>query len=150
MNVSELRGFLSMSPLIRRLFRFFGVGAMTTTAYFVFTNAAVSLGGFGAKSASVGIYLLLLPISFWAHRRVTFASRGQAFLEWVRFCSVHAVNILIAFEVSALAVDRHILPLWIAFLIVSISVPIVTFAAFQMWVFSSKSTRGCLGCFLYG
>ncbi len=142
MNISELRSFVSTSPVIRRLFRFFGVGATTTLAYLALTNAAVSLGGLGAKTASVGVYLLLMPISFWAHRRITFGSRGQVALEWIRFCGVHAANLFIAFEVSAIAVDRNALRPWMAFLIISVAIPIVNFAAFQMWVFASKSTRG--------
>ncbi len=137
-----LRTLLLTPQVSRRLLKYVVIGAAITLAYFALTNAAVSFGGIGAKTASVGVYLVMLPIAFVAHRRITFASRGQMLFEWVRFCSVNAANLLIVFEVSAIAVDRYALPPWIAFLIISVFIPIVNFVAFQMWVFASKSTRG--------
>jgi putative flippase GtrA len=122
-----------------RLSRFFGIGAVATLGYFVLTNVAVSLYGVGPKTASVGVYLLLMPLSFIAHRWWTFASSGHVVREWVRFCGVHAVNLMIAYEVSSIVAVRDALPPWLAFLIISLVVPAVSFIAFQLWVFTGVS-----------
>jgi putative flippase GtrA len=141
MNISRLRCILSDSQVIGRFLRFSAIGAGTTLGYFALTNVAVTLCGSGPKSASIGVYLLLMPISFMGHRHLTFASSGQTFLEGIRFCSIHAINLIVAFGISLIAVDRSGLPPWTAFLIISAAVPVVNFIAFQTWVFSNKDTR---------
>jgi putative flippase GtrA len=121
-----------------RLSRFLGVGAITTVGYLVLTNAVILLFGAGPRVTSVGVYLLLMPLSFLAHRRVTFVSQGRAASEWVRFCGVHACNLIIAYAISSFAGANGYLPVWLAFLVISIVVPIVNFIAFQVWVFTLR------------
>ena len=141
MNASAFRDASLASQFLKRVAVFSAVGAVATLGYLVLTNAAVSLGGIEPKAASVAIYLLLMPASFLGHRRITFASRGSASLEGVRFCAVHAINIALAYSVSAIAIGYFALPPWTAFLVISVIVPIVNFLVFHFWVFIPEASE---------
>lgn len=138
--MTEWSRFLSPARPIGRVVRFSAIGALTTTSYFVLTNLVVTLG-MDAKTASVVIYLLLMPISFLGHRRLTFASRGRAAPEWLKFCLVHAINLIGVYVLSWFAIDRNGLPPWLAFMFISIAAPGVNFIAFHLWVFSHRNAE---------
>jgi putative flippase GtrA len=136
--MSRLFEALSPSRLTGRLARFSIVGALSTAGYFLLTNGAVALGT-NATTASVVVYLALMPLSFLGHRHVTFASRGRSLREWARFCFVHVFNIAGVYAISRILVDGQGAPPWLAFLLISAFVPAVNFVAFQLWVFSPRS-----------
>lgn len=133
---ASFRGVFSRR-MAGRLTRFSFVGAASTLSYFILTNAAAQLG-MGAELASVLCYLLLMPPSFLGHRRMTFASRGNAARQWLRFCLVHSVNIVLVYAIAWLVVGRHNAPPTLAFLLSSVFVPIINFVLFQLWVFSPR------------
>lgn len=125
--------------LFGKLFRFAGVGAITGLIYVIAVAVLVGFLGIDAKWASITGYLIALPISFLAHKRITFRSRNQPLAEALRFCILHGANILVSFVGMFLVVDWLGYSYWLGSVLVVASVPISTFVVMNLWVFAQSS-----------
>lgn len=121
-----------------RPFIFLAIGAFNTGAFFVLANVLSYLFEFGPRTTAYISYMILIPVSFLGHRRITFASKGPLSREWIKFCVIQGTNILIIALVTEAADQVPVLAGWVSFAIISILIPILNFIVLQLWVFSKK------------
>ncbi|WP_157213324.1 GtrA family protein [Rhizobium sp. CF122] len=121
--------------------KFVLIGIVNTLAYFVIANLFVYGLGMGRSIAAFATYALLVPVSFLAHRRITFRSKGSAMREWAKFCVMQFVSIAV---IAAVNREMSGLPQsdsWVVFGIISVLIPLINFAAMQLWVFAARHGR---------
>lgn len=123
---------------VRQIAIFGMIGLTNTLAYFVLANVLHSFAGVDQAAVSYGAYIILVPVSFLAHRRLTFASKGRASVEWIKFCFVQAGNLLIISCVTIVARYTEA-PAWSSFAAISILIPALNFVMLQLWVFTRRS-----------
>ena len=126
-------------PFLRQTGMFASIGAIVTGAYLLLTNFAVAGLGVAPRTASVVVYVALIPVSFFAHRTHTFESRGDQLREGARFLLTHAANLMAAFAVPGLAIETFGLSSSIAFLIVGGVAAVVSFGMLRVWVFRTNN-----------
>lgn len=123
---------------LRRLTAFVGIGAFNTIAFFLISTALFQWAGLSATVAGYIAYAVLVPVSFFGHRRITFSSNGAITREWLRFCVIQAVNLAIVGVVTAFAESGY-MPGWVSFALISVLIPALNFVIFQLWVFSGRA-----------
>lgn len=121
-----------------RLPIFLAIGLFNTGAFFVLASILTYFFGFGPRAAAYISYAVLIPVSFFGHRRITFGSNGSVSWEWVKFCVIQITNILIIGLVTSVAEEIPVLAGWVSFAIISILIPVLNFIVLQLWVFSKK------------
>ena len=125
--------------LFAKLIRFSFVGAASGITYAVAVALLVSGLGVTPTTSSVLGYLIALPVSFLGHRTYTFRSRATIVPEFIRFTSVHLVNMFVSLAGMAWAVDFLGLSYWVGILAAITLVPIATYITTDLWVFVDKS-----------
>ncbi|WP_271894148.1 GtrA family protein [Candidatus Phyllobacterium onerii] len=120
---------------------FIAVGLVNTGAFFVLANLFTYAIGFSPKIAAYISYAILMPVSFFGHRRITFGSKGTMLWEWAKFCATQAANVGIIGLVTEAADSFPILVGWLSFAIISIIIPALNFMIFHLWVFSKNSSN---------
>jgi putative flippase GtrA len=122
------------SKNIRQMLTFGLIGLANTAAFFLIANG---LNLFLDESVSAYLaYALLVPVSFFGHRRLTFKSDAAIAREWLKFCIVQALNLSLIWGVTTVSGIYPILSGWPAFGIISLLIPILNFVIFQIWVFA--------------
>ncbi len=111
------------------------VGAALAAVYFILANAASAVIGLAPQSASGSAYLLMIPLAYYAHRKITFRSTGLHRVALPRFVMTSFIGLLVSWAVPYVAVRLLAAPHWAAFLAVCILVPIVSFSLMRFWVF---------------
>ena len=104
----------AMRRYVRRIAAFASIGAFNTVAFFLISTGLFQWAGLSAIVAGYVAYAVLVPVSFFGHRRITFSSDGAITAEWVRFC-------------------------WVSFALISVLIPALNFVIFQLWVFSGRT-----------
>jgi len=128
----------AMRRYVRRIAAFASIGAFNTVAFFLISTGLFQWAGLSAIVAGYVAYAVLVPVSFFGHRRITFSSDGAITAEWVRFCVIQAVNLAIVGVLTAFAESGHI-PGWVSFALISVLIPALNFVIFQLWVFSGRT-----------
>ncbi|WP_228019282.1 GtrA family protein [Phyllobacterium pellucidum] len=129
---------LTAANKVHRLIRFGLVGGANTVAYFILANALVYIIGVQRELSAYFAYALILPFSFFGHRRFTFRSRGNAMSEWVRFCVMQGVCLSIIAGVNAFSKHYPASLSWVAFAAISFLIPVINFLMMQAWVFATR------------
>ncbi len=127
----EVRAF------VRRIAAFVGIGAVNTAAFFLLSNALHEFVGLGVVVSGYLAYAVLVPVSFFGHRRITFSSTGSISREWIRFCVIQAINLVVIGVVTTFS-ESGAIPGWLAFAAISVLIPMLNFVIFQLWVFSRR------------
>lgn len=122
---------------LRELIIFTLVGVFNTVAYFVLANVFY-ISGLGRGVSAYLAYGVMLPVSFFGHRKLTFASAAPVAGQGIRFALVQVCNLLIIWVVSA-ATQHLDLPGWISFATISVMIPLFNFIVLRLWVFSHRS-----------
>ncbi|SMH49680.1 GtrA family protein [Mesorhizobium australicum] len=122
----------------RRLTAFVGIGAFNTIAFFLISTALFQWAGLSATACGYIAYAVLVPVSFFGHRRITFSSNGAIAREWLKFCVIQAVNLAIVGVATAFA-ESGLIPGWVSFALISVLIPALNFVIFQLWVFSGRA-----------
>jgi putative flippase GtrA len=133
----KLMSSLDRNMLIR-LIKFGLIGGINTLAYFVLSNTFLYGLGMGRNTAAFAAYALLVPVSFLAHRRVTFQSKGNTVLEWTKFCVMQLGCLVIIAAVNGGMSRLPESDSWIGFGTISILIPLFNFVAMQLWVFAVR------------
>lgn len=136
-SLKELSLGMSLS---KRLFRFAGVGALSSLVYVLAVALYVELLGIEPGWASALAYVTAIPVSFFGHRKVTFRSDASLLPELLRFLLIHATNIAISVGGMAWAVNWLGASYWVGSLIAVVLVPLSTFIIMDLWVFSRRGT----------
>ena len=120
--------------LTSKLVRFPIVGALSSAVYAVATWFYISRLGVGSSAATFAGYMTAIPFSFFAHRSLTFGSRGAVGVEMKRFALVHAVGMLVAWLSmrTTEALDLHYA---VGIVTAVLLVPLVSFVVLDRWVF---------------
>lgn len=128
-----------MVPLekVRQILIFGAVGLFNTVGYLILANGAHLYLQLHQTSAAYLAYTLMVPLSFFGHRRLTFGSSEPVSVEWLRFCLVQATNLLIIWCVTFTSTHLQ-LPGWIAFAVISVLIPFLNFMVFRLWVFAKR------------
>ncbi|RWE75994.1 GtrA family protein [Mesorhizobium sp.] len=122
---------------LRQFITFCAVGLFNTGAYFAIANGLHLLIGLTETISAYATYLVLVPVSFLGHRKLTFASKGAVWGEWARFSIVQALNLLLIWVSTNLSREGYFAG-WQTFAVISIAIPALNFVAFQAWVFARK------------
>ncbi|WP_376779258.1 GtrA family protein [Agrobacterium pusense] len=126
---------------IKRLVRFALVGGANTAAYFVLANISTYLLGIPHNISAYLAYALVLPFSFFGHRRFTFRSSGSAVAEWYRFCIMQGICLAVIAVVNAASMRYPASPSWVSFSVISFLIPAINFLMMQVWVFAMRKAR---------
>lgn len=118
---------------------FAAVGGANTAGYFVLAMLLAAAGLTDTVAAYVA-YFCMVPLSFIGHRRLTFASDGDAKAEWLRFCWVQAASLTVIWSITQLN-EAGYLTGWATFAAISILIPLINFICFQLWVFADHLRR---------
>ena len=129
-----------MPVVMAKLMRFGLVGVFSAGIYSIVVVGVVVSFKLDGKLANLIGYAAALPINFMGHRRFTFLSNGIAHKEAIRFCTVHAVNIVVSTGGFGVLVDGMRLPYWLGIVSTLILVPITTFIIMDLWVFREWSS----------
>jgi putative flippase GtrA len=121
-----------------RLGRFAIVGSFNSGLYAVVTWWLIAYGHVAPGPASLLGYLIAIPVAYFGHRWVTFTSAGAVPVEAVRFVTVHAMGLLVAWEAMDLTANR--LGLHFAFGIIAavVLVPLLSFLVLDHFVFNTN------------
>ena len=92
------------------------------------------------RFASVLGYFTAVPFAFYAHRSYTFGSQGAVKLELRRFVIAQATSLLVSVFAMAAAIDYFGLHYAVGIIGGIVLVPIVTFLALDLWVFSDQNS----------
>jgi putative flippase GtrA len=134
MNVSD-------SFLVGKLLRYGGVGAVVTVLYSALTGLLMELLRTPAIAASVGAFLLVLPLAYWGHRVISFRHDARENRQLRRF----VIAMSAAFLVSSLSVLTLVNGLGahygVALLVTMLLVPTVNFIILDRWVFRAPARR---------
>ena len=82
--------------------------------------------------------ILTLPVSFLAHRRITYADVANHKTQWTRFIVLSGMNFVISTG-SMKVVDLCGAPYWVGLIIGFILVPLANYTVSTLWVF--KTTK---------
>jgi putative flippase GtrA len=146
--------YFSVKHLVRllpiKLLRYATVGVANAIIYGVSTAFYIHTFGIDGKIGSVLGYCTALPFAFIAHRSYTFSSQGAVKIELLRFAITHATSLLVSLIAMAAAIDYF--GLHYAFGIIGgvVLVPIVTFLALDLWVFSDQNSSSGHGKWVCG
>jgi putative flippase GtrA len=116
-------------------FVFVIVGAALAAVYFIIANVASAVVGLAPQRASGSAYLLMIPLAYYAHRKITFRATGLHRVALPRFVTTSFIGLFVSWAVPYVAVRLLAAPHWAAFLAVCIFVPIVSFTLMRFWVF---------------
>jgi putative flippase GtrA len=121
-----------------RVIRYVLVGGAVTLLYTLMT-AGLYLGHVvGDPTAASAISCLVtLPISFFAHRAVTYADVEREPFQWRRFALLGASSFIFSTG-SVKVVDLLHGPLWIGLAIGFVLVPLANYSINTIWVFRTK------------
>lgn len=133
-----MAGAVDLKRYARRLTAFAGIGAFNTIAFFLISTALFQWAGLSATASGYIAYAVLVPVSFLGHRRITFSSNGAIAREWLKFCVIQGLNLVIVGVVTAFAESGQI-PGWVSFALISVLIPALNFVIFQLWVFSGRA-----------
>ena len=125
-----------------RLIRFVLVGGGVTVLYSGIT--LVLTVGHIAESrvwASAIASLIVIPLSFLAHRRVTYKDTAHTYGQFLRFGVIAAVNFSVNIGLM-LSSELLGLSIWAALVIGWILVPSINFTINTIWVFRAKRFLG--------
>jgi putative flippase GtrA len=129
-------GATPVRSLTSKLLRFPIVGAVSSAVYAVATWFYISHLGVGSSVATFAGYATAIPFSFFAHRSLTFGSRGAVGAEMKRFALVHAAGMFVAWASmrASEALDLHYA---IGIVTAVVLVPLVSFVVLDRWVFKA-------------
>jgi putative flippase GtrA len=121
-----------------RLIRFGLVGITVSILYSALT--IVLIGTHWASSAvmaSAMAFLATLPISFFAHSRVTYSDVERKEAHWKRFGLIALSSFIIATGAMQIAENLH-WPYWTGLLAGWVLIPVTNYWINTVWVFRSK------------
>lgn len=119
-----------------RLLRYGGIGIAVSMLYSGLVFAAVEF--FGVRSptlASSIAFILVLPVSFFAHRKLSFHDAARDTRQSYRFAAVAIASFIVA--VGGMQVMTETMNLHYAFgiIVAWVLVPVANFAINSLWVF---------------
>jgi putative flippase GtrA len=142
MSTDATQGWLARGAGLYRRFervvRYVFVGG-AVTAFYTGLTAALYLGrvvGDPAIASAVAC-LTTLPVSYFAHKAITYADVEHEPFQWRRF-AVLGVSSFIFSTGSVKAVDLMHGPLWIGLAIGFVLVPLANYTINALWVFRTK------------
>ena len=121
-----------------RLIRFFLVGGVVALTYSILT-AGFIVGPLALDRiwASVVASVLIIPVSFVAHKRITYADTARQSHRFDRFAVVGVANLIVNVTDMSLTELFH-WPFWIAILAGWVIVPLMNFLLNTVWVFRAR------------
>lgn len=131
----------ALFPHLFRLLRYGSVGIAVALLYSGLVVAAMDLLGFRSPTlASCIAFLIVLPVSFYAHRRVSFHDAAPDIRQSQRFALIAITSFIVAVGAMKLVtVWKLHYTVGIAFAWVVI--PITNFAISSIWVFPLRQPR---------
>jgi putative flippase GtrA len=120
--------------------RFGLVGVLATVLYALLASALMSPEwiGFSAVPASLAAYAAAALFSYFAHRAVTFMSRGRHRREAPRFLLLTATGLAVAYCAPALLTGLFGLPGIVSILVTCIAIPVLNLIVLRLWVFAPR------------
>ena len=122
-----------------KFIRFCLVGGANAIVYAAATFTYIAHFGFGENLASLLGFLTAVPFAFIAHRFFTFASRGLAGVELLRFVATQIASLLTSVLAMTVVVDLLGLHYGFGVLAGILVVPIITFFVLNKWVFRNQT-----------
>jgi putative flippase GtrA len=124
------------------LMRFGSVGIVATVIYAALASALMSEKwlSWSPVQASLVAYSAAALFSYFAHKAVTFMSRGQHRREAPRFLLLTATGLVVAYCTPALLTGFLGLPGIVPILITCIAIPVVNLIVLGRWVFAAGMT----------
>jgi putative flippase GtrA len=122
-----------------RLGRFAIVGFFNSGLYAMVTWWLIAYGHVAPESASLLGYLVAIPVAYFGHRWVTFTSAGAVHVEALRFVTVHAMGLFVAWEAMDLASNRLGLHFAAGIIAAVVLVPLLNFLVLDHFVFSTNN-----------
>jgi putative flippase GtrA len=121
-----------------RVIRFLFVGGAITLFYSLLT-AGLILGPLAMPRvwASLVASLVVIPVSFAAHKRITYGDTARSAHRFTRFATLGAANLFVNVADMRLTELLH-WPFWVALLAGWVIVPVVNFLLNTFWVFRAR------------
>lgn len=124
----------------KRVMRYGVVGATVSLLYTAMTVALYTERYIvDPVVASAIAFAAVLPISFFAHQRVTYSDRAREKTQWRRFSIIGLSSFVIATGTMKL-VDTFSLPYWIALAMTWVLIPVTNYIINLYWVFQRNDS----------
>jgi|SRR5688572_28017817 putative flippase GtrA len=122
--------------------RFGLVGLSATAIYAVLASVLMSREwiGLSAVRSSVAAYAVAALFSYFAHKTVTFMSRGRHRMEAPRFLLLTATGLAVAYCAPALLTGMLGLPGIVPVLVTCIAIPVLNLVVLGRWVFARRTS----------
>lgn len=133
----EISGSRGRRPLSIVVAIFGSVGAAATLCYFLLATALAKLLGISPATASVIAYILSAGISYFGHRRLSFASKRSHAAAVPRFLTTLAIGLAIAFLLPK-GGEALGSPPTVAFAAICVVIPVANFLLLKLWVFDGR------------
>jgi putative flippase GtrA len=126
----------------RLLMRFGLVGIAATALYAVLAHVLMSREwtALSAVRASLAAYAAAALFSYFAHKAVTFMSRGRHRREAPRFLLLTAIGVAVAYGAPALLTDRLGLPGIVPIVVTCVAIPVLNLIVLGRWVFAPRTS----------
>ena len=109
--------------------------------FLVCTSVLAGFLGLEPKMASAAAYIVSMLPNFLGNRQFSFKSRGRLLDELLRYLLLHGFNFLFTIGLMGAAVDILRLHFGFGAVAAIILVPLVNFAAMNLWVFRRGTNR---------
>jgi putative flippase GtrA len=120
---------------VRELVVFGVVGVSLAAIYFVLAYAGSSGLGLQPAVASGSVYMLMIPLAYFAHRIITFRSSAFHSVAFPRFVVTSCMGTALSWVIPYLGTRLFAAPHWLSFLAVCVIVPALSFLTTRAWVF---------------
>ena len=135
MNQAIRNWYEALRSLAATMFRYAGVGGIVAILYMLLTTVFIKFAETRPLYASVGAFLLTVPVAYLGHKHLSFRSRGSHQREFARFVATMISAFIISTAVMLCLVERSGWHYGIGLLITSMLVPLANFIVLFFWVF---------------
>lgn len=127
--------------LAGKIVRFGISGAASSLLFTVVATSVTWAFGIEAIMASVVGYLVCIPVNFLLNRHYSFRSRNRVAGDAFRYSVLHLFNIMLTMFIVYAGVNHFRMHYSVAFVVVSLLVPVSSFIILNLWVFRARDLR---------
>lgn len=136
-----MESLLRSHAVTAKLARFGVVGIMSGFVYLICTFVLAGFLSLEPKMASAVAYIVSMLPNFLGNRQFSFKSEGRLLNELPRYLLLHGLNFLFTIGLMGAVVDILRLHFGLGAVAAIILVPLVNFAAMNLWVFRRGTNR---------
>jgi putative flippase GtrA len=132
----------SLKPILRRAIKFGVTGVFVTACHAAYAVTAIEMNGWTPPEANGAAFVFATQVSYLLNTRWSFSRRptGRTF---VRFWMVCGLGLLQSVAIAS-AVERASLPYPLGILLISVTLPPVSFLLHSLWTYRERPPAAAL------